>query len=130
LDATKDRPESPAPPQLSAVIDGDIGGVSMQTVNARALRAFLEVGATFRDRIARRVSEYGFEDGRDFRSFLTETPVTGRPAREYRVSLGMAKELAMVERNEPGRQVRLYFIAMERRDLLAAPAPDCAAGCW
>ncbi len=102
----------------------------MQTVNARALRAFLEVGATFRDRIARRVSEYGFEDGRDFRSFLTETPVTGRPAREYRVSLGMAKELAMVERNEPGRQVRLYFIAMERRDLLAAPAPDCAAGCW
>ena len=32
----------------------------------------------------------------------------------YHISLDMAKELAMVENNEQGRQVRRYFISMER----------------
>lgn len=84
------------------------------TVNARDLHAFLEVGTAFKDWIARRVEDYGFSDGKDFCSFLSESS-GGRPAKEYALTLDMAKELAMVERNEKGKQARSYFIECERR---------------
>lgn len=91
-----------------------IDGEAIQTVNARDLHEFLEVGSAFKDWIARRISDYGFEDGKDFCSFLSESS-GGRPAKEYALSLSMAKELAMVERNDKGRQARQYFIECERR---------------
>ncbi len=103
----KRSPDIRAPQQqFPAVIDGHIGCATVLTVNARDLHSFLEVGSTFRHWIARSLADYGFEDGRDFRSFSTETTVTGRQAREYHVSLDMAKELAMVERNDRGKQLR------------------------
>lgn len=103
---------------------GQIGGEAVQTVNARDLHAFLKVGTAFKDWISRRVADYGFAEGRDFCSFLSETPNGGRPAKEYHISLDMAKELSMVERNEQGKRARLYFIDMERR---AKAGPDPAA---
>jgi len=83
-------------------------------VSARELHAFLEVKTLFKDWISRRVEEYGFEDGKDFSSFLSES-LKGRPSREYAITLDMAKELAMVERNEKGRRARQYFIECEKR---------------
>lgn len=91
-----------------------IGADAIQTVNARVLHDYLEVGSAFKDWIARRISDYGFAEGRDFCSFLSES-LGGRPAKEYAISLDMAKELAMVERNEKGKQARQYFIECERR---------------
>lgn len=96
------------------VVKGQIGEGSIQTVNARDLHAFLEVGTAFKDWIVRRIADYGFEDGKDFCSFLSESS-GGRPSKEYAVSLDMAKELSMVERNEKGKQARQYFIECERR---------------
>lgn len=86
---------------------------TVNTVSARDLHAFLEVGTAFKDWIVRRIEEYGFIDGQDFCSFLSESS-GGRPAREYAITLGMAKELAMVERNDKGKQARQYFIECER----------------
>lgn len=102
--------QAPLIPIQARQIDGD----AIQTVNARDLHEFLEVGSAFKDWIARRISDYGFEDGKDFCSFLSESS-GGRPAKEYALSLSMAKELAMVERNDKGRQARQYFIECERR---------------
>lgn len=101
-------------PSFPVVAVSDVGGENVQTVDARDLHAFLEVGTAFKDWISRRVNEYGFEDGTDFCSYLGESG-GGRPAKEYAISLDMAKELAMVENNDQGRQVRRYFIRMERQ---------------
>ncbi|WP_417834748.1 antA/AntB antirepressor family protein [Thalassospira xiamenensis] len=100
----------------------NLPGGSVQTVNARDLHQYLEVGKDFSTWIKDRISRYGFVDGADYIVFTNsgENPSGGRPATEYHVSLDMAKELAMVERNERGRQARRYFIECERR-LNASP---------
>lgn len=84
-----------------------------QTVNARELHEFLEVETRFNDWIERRIIEYGFIINTDFCSFLSKSS-GGRPAMEYHITIDMAKELSMVERNEKGKQARKYFIEMER----------------
>lgn len=91
-----------------------VNGELAQTVDARELHAFLEVGTAFKDWIVRRIDTYDFREGQDFCSFLRES-IGGRPAREYALSLAMGKELAMVERGEKGKQARAYFLECERR---------------
>lgn len=41
---------------------------------------------------------------------------------EYHLTLDMAKELSMVERNEKGKQARRYFIECEKNLLSELPA--------
>lgn len=100
--------------KFPSVVKGQIGGGSIQTVNARELHAFLEVATRFNDWITARIHDFGFVENQDFVTF-TENPVKGRPSKEYALSLDMAKELSMVERNEKGKQARQYFIECERR---------------
>lgn len=109
--------------EIIKVEDRRIGHDTIQAANARELHAHMEVGTAFKDWIARRVEDYGFEEGKDFCSFLSESS-GGRPTKEYAISLDMAKELAMVERNEKGKQARQYFIECERR--AKAQSPDLA----
>lgn len=96
---------------------GQIGDDTVQTVNARDLHAFLAVGKDFSNWIKDRIGQYGFTQGVDFVVFANpgENPSGGRPAKEYAITIDMAKELSMVERNEQGKRARLYFIEMERR---------------
>ncbi|HGJ5884505.1 antA/AntB antirepressor family protein [Arsenophonus sp.] len=95
----------------------NINGELSQTVNARDLHAFLESKQKFADWIKDRIQQYGFIESQDFIVILGKTPNGGRPAKEYHISLDMAKELSMVERNEKGKQARQYFIECERRIL-------------
>ena len=100
--------------ELIKIEKSNVGGDLIETVNARELHSFLEVQTRYNDWIIRRISEYGFVEESDFYSFFSKSS-GGRPSRVYAISIGMAKELAMVERNEKGRQVRQYFIECERR---------------
>lgn len=87
-----------------------------QTVSARDLHQFLDVKSRFNDWITSRIDAFGFVEGEDYVS-LTEKIVSGNNAtsKVYHVSLDMAKELAMVERSEKGKQARRYFIECERQ---------------
>ncbi len=102
-----------------------IGDQTIQTVNARALHTFLDVGKVFAAWIQERIEKFDFVENQDFAVFseFGNNPNGGRPAKEYAISLDMAKELAMVENNERGRQVRRYFIAVEKQ-FKAQAIPD------
>lgn len=86
-------------------------------INARELHGFLESGRQFANWIQERIEKYGFSQGEDFEVFneIVKNPQGGRPTTEYLLTLDTAKEIAMVENNEKGRQVRKYFIECERR---------------
>jgi anti-repressor protein len=115
------------------VIDRQIGTDTIQTVNARDLHAFLEVGKDFSNWIKDRINQYGFQEGIDYvlgvsakigenkmdeKTVISETGNNnkgGRPTKDYHITIDMAKELSMVERNEKGKQARQYFIECERK---------------
>lgn len=106
----------------------DIGGVTVQTANARQLWGALEVGTVFATWITRRIDRFGFVEGQDYVTELVaagansqnweiveDQDVTGgMPSKEYYITADMAKELSMVENNDRGREARRYFIACER----------------
>lgn len=84
----------------------------MQFVNARELHESLGVGRDFTNWIKERIEKYGFSEGSDFTPVLAKS-TGGRPSAEYIVSVNMAKELAMVENNDKGRELRQYLIKVE-----------------
>lgn len=102
----------------------NISGELIQTVNARDLHAFLDIGKDFTTWIKNRIKQYGFVEGDDF--IIVEnlsSPILGsaksrqQMIKEYSISINMAKELSMVERNEKGKQARQYFIECEKKAL-------------
>ena len=99
--------------ELFVLVNRPVAGQAQQTVNARELHAFLESKQEFSNWIKNRIEDYGFLDGVDFLTNLSKTQ--GRPRIDYFLSLDMAKELSMVERNAQGKQARQYFIDCEKR---------------
>lgn len=110
---------------LVPVFSGVISDTPQQVCSARDLHSFLESGRHFTDWFSSRVTKYGFVENQDFASFSQtgEKLPEGRPATDFQLTLGMAKELGMVENNEKGRQIRRYFIEVEKRQHSTAPAP-------
>lgn len=95
-----------------------INGEQQSAINARELHAFLESKQQFADWINTRIQTYGFTESIDFIKLrnCVGMPSFDNPQRkkEYSLSLDMAKELCMLERNPKGREARRYFIEMER----------------
>jgi phage anti-repressor protein len=101
--------------KLIALNKSEINGSEIQTVNARELHAFLESKQEFRHWIKNRIDQYGFVENQDF--ITSENFIRGGTAIDYHLTFDMAKELAMVERNEKGKQARQYFIKCEKEAL-------------
>ena len=74
------------------------------TVSARELHEFLEVDTRYNDWFLR-MCEYGFSEGIDFYSFLSKS-TGGRPAQDAQLTIDMAKEICMLQRNDKGKQAR------------------------
>ena len=101
----------------------------IQLVDARELHRRLKVQTSFNHWFNRRVSEYNFDENKDY---FTENQLLDkndkkyphRPRTEYFLTIDMAKEIAMVERTEVGKEIRNYFIEMEkiaRKSLIKMP---------
>jgi len=97
--------------QLVKIIQADFNGETINAVNARDLHEFLEVRSEFRNWIKNRIHQYSFIQGSDF---IAGNFLPGSDQIDYHLTIDMAKELSMVERNEKGKQARKYFIQCER----------------
>ncbi|EQF23661.1 phage antirepressor KilAC domain protein [Clostridioides difficile CD160] len=87
-----------------------------QILSARDLHEFLEVGSRYNDWFNRMIG-YGFIENEDFIS-LTQKKVTAQGNEieyiDHVIKLDMAKEIAMIQRNEKGKQARKYFLQIEK----------------
>ena len=109
---------------LIPIASRTFSGQPTQSVNAEKFWTFLSVSTPFHKWITRRISEYDFIQGEDY--LLQRVRTKGRPRTDYYLTLDMAKELAMVERNDKGRQARRYFIDCEKqlKKRPALPKPE------
>lgn len=81
-------------------------------VSGRQLHEALGVKTAYKDWFPR-MTEYGFTEGEDFSSFLSKS-TGGRQATDHIIKLDMAKEIAMIQRTDKGKEVRQYFIQVEK----------------
>ena len=89
-------------------------------VNARELWIFIESKREFATWIKNRIDKYGFVESVDFTTFdnlvkRSNGGGSGAILKEYLITVDVAMELATVENNAKGRQVRKYFIECEKR---------------
>ena len=105
--------------ELISLTQSAINGELQQTVSARELHAFLEVGKDFSTWIKNRLETLGSIENEDYlviqEVFAKIGEKGGRPKIEYYLTLDVAKHLAMMEKNEKGKQARQYFIECERK---------------
>ncbi|CSO08094.1 phage anti-repressor protein AntB [Shigella sonnei] len=122
--------------QLIPVFNGTIDNETALLCNARDLHAFLGVKKVFAAWITNRISEYEFIENQDYILLSNLGKQTsgrgGHNRKDYHLTLDTAKELAMVERNEKGRQIRRYFIECEKKlrniqPVQAEPQPQFTA---
>ncbi|EKE19668.1 MAG: Phage transcriptional regulator [uncultured bacterium] len=114
------------------VIQKDFNGDKKRFVNARELHSWLNVGRDFSTWIKDRIKKYDFVENLDYFTSIpasitksgdgkiasnkakAKDPKTGKVvAKDYIISVDMAKELAMIENSEIGKKVRKYFIRVE-----------------
>lgn len=89
------------------------------TLSARELHKELNIAGRF-SRWFEQMSEYGFEENVDYTSVQNCTEVQNnggiqvRELQDYRITLDMAKEIAMLQRNEKGKEIRRKLIELEK----------------
>lgn len=81
------------------------------TVSARDLHEFLEVKSKYADWF-KNMSAYGFVENTDYVSFSKNLENGGR-TKDHQLTIEMAKEICMLQRNEKGKIARQYFISLE-----------------
>lgn len=72
----------------------------------------LNIKTAFKDWFPR-MCEYGFEEGKDFCSKMSES-TGGRPSKDADISIDMAKQICMIQRSPEGKQIRQYFLDLEK----------------
>ena len=89
---------------------------SEPTVSGRELHEALEVQTPY-DKWLPRMCEYGFTEGKDYSTFLSDRVdgKAGKPRTEHALTIPMAKEICMIQRSEKGKMFRQYFIEIENR---------------
>lgn len=87
-----------------------------QLVSARDLYKGLDLKIRFSLWVKKNFDQ--FVEGEDFTSVSTDTVVNNgarKPIQDYLLTIDMAKELCMLSKTEKGKEVRKYFIEVERK---------------
>ena len=84
-------------------------------VSGRQLHEALGVKTEYRKWFGR-MAEYGFEENQDFARVTQKCPTPGglQDMTDHIIKLDMAKEIAMIQRTDKGKEVRQYFIQVEK----------------
>ena len=119
--------------EIITISQAMINNTEVNAVNARDLHEVLESDTKFSDWIKRRLDETDAILNADYiivsqkRETITEYGKKASIITEYILTTDIAKEIAMLERNEKGKQVRRYFIEVEKaykRDKVAVSQLD------
>ncbi|QYN54535.1 hypothetical protein GYM70_03840 [Lactobacillus panisapium] len=88
-----------------------------QLVSGRELHKFLEVNTRYNDWFER-MCEYGFTENKDYVA-ITQKRVTAQGNQttftDHDLTVNMAEQISMLQRNDKGRQAREYFIQVEQQ---------------
>ena len=85
-----------------------------KVVYGSELHTVLGAPSVYREWVKRRLTDIGAVDKEDFEGVEISTP-SGQTKKDHIIKLDTAKEMAMLERNEKGKQVRRYFIQVEKK---------------
>lgn len=100
---------------MNEIIKVNCENADRPTVLGRELHEALEVKTPYTQWFDR-MCEYGFVANVDFTSFSQncDKPLGGRPSTDHQLTIDMAKEICMLQRNEKGKYFRQYFIEVEK----------------
>lgn len=84
------------------------------TVSCRELYKFLKVTERYSNWF-NRMLQYGFVENVDYLGCKVFNTQAKQELQEHILKISMAKEIAMLQRNEKGKQIRQYFIEVEKR---------------
>ncbi|HEL2447867.1 TPA: phage antirepressor KilAC domain-containing protein [Streptococcus suis] len=100
---------------MHEIINVNLNDNQEPVVSGRQLHEALEVKTPYSMWFDRMV-EYGFTENQDFllNNFVKQTGRGGHNKVDHIIKLDMAKEIAMIQRSDRGKQVRQYFIQIEK----------------
>lgn len=104
---------------MNSLIKIEVNENQEQLVSGRELHEFLGIKTPYTQWFERMVG-YGFVENTDF-ALLSQKCETNNPKnpiteiQDHAIKLDMAKEIAMIQRSEKGKQARRYFIEVEKK---------------
>lgn len=100
---------------MNALIKVDLNENQEPIVSGRELHEVLEIKTEYRKWFDR-MKEYGFTENIDYARVTQKCPTLGgeQDIVNHAIKLDMAKEIAMIQRSDKGKQVRQYFIQVEK----------------
>lgn len=104
--------------ELRVIVNGLVPVYETSTgekvVYGSELHTVLGAPSVYREWVKRRLTDIDAVDKEDFEGVEISTP-SGQTKKDHIIKLDTAKEMAMLERNEKGKQVRRYFIQVEKK---------------
>lgn len=85
-----------------------------RAVSARDLYNFLGCTERFQSWFDRQL-QYGFTENVDYVGCKVFNALANQELQDYAMTISMAKEVSMIQRNEKGKEARQYFIACEQK---------------
>jgi prophage lambdaSa1, antirepressor, putative len=100
---------------MNELIDITLSENHEPVVSGRQLHETLGVKTEYK-KWFKRMAEYGFAENEDYLRVTQKCPTLGglQDVTDHVIKLDMAKEIAMIQRTDKGKEVRKYFIQVEK----------------